>query len=465
MYGPVLMSRVSIAFLVAVAACGGAPRPSPPPTAPPEATRYREQVAAQIKPLLDAELVSGVVVGLYDVGKLEVHGFGTGPGGKPPDGTTLFELGSVTKLYTAILFADAVQRREVELETPLSELLPPGVTAPIRDKVAITLKHLALHTSGLPRVPPSLQGQLAGPDPYAMYSEDQLYSDLIRAELEATPGTRISYSSWGTGVLGFVLGRKLGGGYAKALTDRVLTPLALKDTFITVPAAAASRRATGTNEDLAPVPPWTFDALAGGGALISTVRDQLQLIELELDAAEGGTLPLRRAMKLAQEPQIERTGDNMGLGWQIDSAGRFWQNGGTGGFRAFVSFDPKTKRGVVILASTSSSLIDRLSDAMYQILETPDAPPAPVTLAGTAEQLAPFVGSYDLTGTKLNVVANGKRLYLEAEGEPRRRLLPLSTHEFWIDSLQTAVIFEKTGDKVERVVFAVAGRTVSATRM
>lgn len=455
------MPRWSIVLVVA--ACSHSPPAiAPPPVIAPDAGRHREQVEAQVQPLLDAELVSGLVVGLYDDGKTEIYGFGTGPNNAAPDGTTLFELGPITKIYTSLLLADAVQRREIEFDTPIAELLPPGVTVPVRDQAVITLKHLALHSSGLPRLPPSLVTHSADPDPYATYGEDALYHDLIQTELETTPGTQISYSNYGAGLLGFALGKKLGGGYAKALADRVLGPLELKDTFVAAPAALDARRAAGTNDDLAKAARWTFDALAGAAALVSTARDQLRLIEVELDAAAGGSLALRHAMKLTQEPQLDRSGDNEGLGWMIDRAGRYWHNGGTGGFHAFVGFDPKTKRGVVLLASTATSLIDRLADAMYQVLD--NAPPPPAKLA-TAADLAPYAGTYELSGTKLAVVADGKRLYLEGPGEPRHRMAPISDHEFWIEVLQSVAVFEKDGDKVARVVFGIGGHMLVAARV
>jgi CubicO group peptidase (beta-lactamase class C family) len=454
------MPRWSIVLVLA--ACSHPAHVAPPPAFVPEGGRHHEQVEAQVQPFLDAELISGLVVGLYDSGKTEVYGFGAGPNHAPPDGATLFELGPATKIYTSLLLADAVQRREIDLDTPLAEVLPPGVTAPIRDKVAITLKHLALHSAGLPRLPPSLNGHAGDPDPYGHYNEDSLYKDLIRTELESTPGTQVVYSNYGGGLLGFALGRKLGGGYAKLLTDRVLKPLELRDTFLTVPAAAAARRAVGTTEDLAKAAPWTFDALAGAAALVSTAHDQLRLISAEIDAADGGSLVLRRAMKLTQEPQLDRTGDNLGLGWMIDSAGRYWHNGSTGGFHCYVGFDPKTRHGIVLMASTATALIDRLSDAMYKVLD--GAPPPPPKFPGAAE-LAPFAGTYELSGTKLQVVADGKRLYLEGPGEPRHRLSPISDHEFWLEALQSIAVFEKEGDKVTRVLFGVGDHMLVAPRV
>jgi D-alanyl-D-alanine-carboxypeptidase/D-alanyl-D-alanine-endopeptidase len=340
-------------------------------------------------------------------------------------------------------------------------LLPPGVTVPTRDKVAITLQHLATHTSGLPRLPPSLIPRAAEPDPYAGYGEDALYQDLIHTQLEVAPGTRVEYSNYGVGLLGVALGRKIGGGYAAAIKTRVLEPLGLRDTFVSVPASLEPRRAQGTTDDLQPTPPWTFDAIAGAGALISTARDQLKLIDAELDAAAGSRAVLRAPMRLTQE-RIDEGGRTAGLGWVIDGSDRFWHNGGTGGFHSFVGFDPKTRRGIVILASSSTTLIDRLADALYQVLE--GTPPVP-TAFPTAEAIASFAGSYDLAGIKLQVIADGKRLYVEGQGEPRRRMLPISDHEFLIEAIQALAVFEKDGDKVARLVFVIGKQHITAPRV
>lgn len=460
------MSR-RLALLLVVAACGGPaapPSPVKPPAIPSDPDGpHRGQVAAQVQPFLDAEVVGGLVVGLYDAGKLEIYGFGAGPDGKPPTGGTLFELGSVTKVYTSLLLADAVQRREVALDTEVATLLPPGTTVPTRDKTAITLAHLALHTSGLPRMPPALvkAGERSPqPDPYAGYGADQLYQDLVRTELDAVPGTRIVYSNYGAGLLGHALGHKLGAGYAAALRDRVLAPLGLRETYLGFPPGAA--RAEGTNEDLKPVVPWSFDALAGAGALVSNARDQLRMIDAQLAAVAGGKGPLRGPMRLTHEVQAQELGAPSGLGWAIDRDGRYWHNGGTGGFHAFVGFDPRLRRGVVLLASTSTSLVDRLATSMYEILDgKPATPPA----FPTPEELAPLVGTYDLMGTKVAVEVAGKRLYVNGPGEPPVRLLPLTKTEFFIEPLQAVVVFEREGDKVARLAFSIGGQLVKAPRV
>ena len=453
-----------LAVLFAVAACGSSQGRVAAPAHPAHADAdpdgpHRAAVTAQVKPLIDGQVVSGLVVGLYDAGKLEIYGFGKGPGGAPPNGHTLFEIGSLTKIYTELLFADSVQRREVAFDTPLSELLPPGVTAPTREDAVITLQELALHSSGLPPEPHSVKPNAA--NPYAGYNEDALYADLVQTQLEAKPGTQIVFSNFGIGVLGFVLGKKLGTGYPRAVEQRVLAPLGLHDTYFQVPVAASARRITGTNSDLAPVPSWTWNAMVSAGGLVSTARDQLALIEAELDAASGSKQPLRGAMRLTQESELDKQGANVGLGWQIDAHG-YWHESGTGGFHSFIGFDPKTRRGIVILASTSVALVDRLSDALWKVLEGGSVP-APLVVP-TPEQLAPLVGHYDFAGTKVAITAKGNRLYLEGDGS-RIRLVPFSDHEFWIEELQAAAVFEKEGDKIGRVVFFSGEHQLPAKRI
>jgi len=449
-------------ILLAVAACSGSATPVAKPKPTDVDGPHKAAVGVQVKPYFDGEIVTGLVIGLYDAGKLEVYGFGKGPDGKPPTADTLFELGSVTKIYTGLLLADAVQKKEVELDTALAELMPPGVTVPTKDKTVITLRHLVLHSAGLPRLPPSIVS--TSPNPYGAYTEDILFRDLIGTSLESTPGTQIVFSNYGSGLLGFVLGKKIGGGYAAALQARVLTPLHLDSTFFTVPATVAARRATPSNDDLVSVPAWTWtDALGGAGALTSSARDQLKLIDAELDAAAGSKGTLRGAMRFTQEEQLaERPSENAGLGWLIDPAGRHIHNGGTAGSRSFIGIDTKTRRGVIVLASTNTSLVDRLGGIMFDVLDNTVKPPGALP---TAAQLATYAGNYDFTGTKLAVVVANNRLYIEGPGEPRHRLVPVTDVAFWIEALQAVAFFHKDGDAVKQVVFQVGDRQLVAPRV
>ena len=457
--------RVWLPVVFAFTACHGGPAARPLARAAADVDPvgpHKDAIAEIVKPFIDGEIVSAMVIGVYDNGKQEIYGFGAGPGGKAPTGRSLFEIGSVTKVFTSLMLADAVQRKEVDLDTPISELLPPGVTVPTADKKVITLKHLALHSSGLPRLPPSLANAASLADPYGKYHEDALYADLNQTALESPPGTQVVYSNYGSGLLGFGLGRKLGGGYAAALTARVLKVLELRDTYVDVPDAQLGRRVPGSSDDLAPAAPWTWDVLAGAGGIVSDAHDLLALTIAELDAAQGGERPLVHAMKLSQESQLEHQGDNEGLGWMIDAGGRFWHNGATGGYHTFVGFDTKARRAIVILVATQITPIDHLADLLYGVLEgKPLAPPQ----FPRASAFAKYAGGYDFSGTKIEVIAEGKRLYIAGPGEPRHRLVPLSDHEFWVEELQGIAVFERDAQNKLEVVFVVNNHSITAPRI
>jgi hypothetical protein len=188
----------------------------------------------------------------------------------------------------------------------------------------------------------------------------------------------------------------------------------------------------------------------------------LKLVDAELDAAAGGkTLPLRRAIALTQEPQLRDSDNNTGLGWQIDRDGLYWHNGGTGGFHSFVGFDPKTKRGIVILASTSTSIVDGLSHKLYKILA---GEKLQHLRAPTAADLAPYAGTYDFAGQPFAVIAQGKRVYVQGTGEPKERLIPVAERTFWLESAQALVVFERDGDKVARAIIMIGDKRIAAPR-
>jgi D-alanyl-D-alanine-carboxypeptidase/D-alanyl-D-alanine-endopeptidase len=187
----------------------------------------------------------GLVVGLL-VGD-ECHCLGYGKvaedSARPPDAGTVFEIGSITKVFTALLLADQVVERAVVLTEPLQALLP-EVRIPMRGR-PLTLLDLATHSSGLPRLPPGLvrQAWRHQDDPYARFTEDDLRAALEGVRLRREPGGRWSYSNFGAAVLGHALARRAGTTYARLLAERVTGPLGLVDTVVEVrPATGRCRR-------------------------------------------------------------------------------------------------------------------------------------------------------------------------------------------------------------------------------
>jgi serine-type D-Ala-D-Ala carboxypeptidase/endopeptidase len=461
-------AQAALALLLAsLVACS---HPASSPTTPTPATPrdpvgpHAAAVAAQIQPYFDAELLSGAVVGLVDGDHTEIYGYGRRTDDKDadrPDGRTVFEIGTLTQVFTSILLADAVARGEVAFDLPVANLVPLGVTVPTAEGQVITLEMLATHRSGLPGMPRSLALKQFAADPYNGYDADQLYLDLVAGRLEAVPGTIVHYSSWGVGLLGFVLARKIGMSYSEALVDRVAKPLGLDDTRVDVSAAMTARLATGHTEDLAPVPPWHFSSMAGAAGLHSTVQDLTRVIHAELAAAKAGKGPLADRLRATQEIRVPADPRSLGLGWWIEKDGRYWHNGASGGHHVFLELDPARGVGVVVIASTSSSLVDRLGGALMDLMT--GAPPKPIVFPDPAT-FKPLAGRYKIGDTDATVEVRGKRLYLVQPGQPPTRLEPLSPTEFFIEEIQAPLAFELEQGKVMGLVIFVGGQRLEGKR-
>jgi serine-type D-Ala-D-Ala carboxypeptidase/endopeptidase len=294
----------------------------------------------------------------------------------PLDANSIFEIGSVTKVFTATLLADMVEQGLVRLDDPVQGHLPEDVRLPIHGR-PITLCDLATQTSGLPRLPPGLfrRSLRRRHDPYADFSEQDLLDALARTRPKGTPGVRLRYSNFGVGLLGYVLARRARTSYGQLVRDRICTPLALADTGIEVADDASGRFADGHNRRGRMVPHWHLDALAGAGGLRSTVNDLLHFLALHLTEP---TTRLARAAHATHTPQARRGRLEQGLGWvslplRGDPRRTLWHNGGTGGFRSFLGFVPETNVGVVVLSNSARSV-----DAMgFRILESISRAPQP----------------------------------------------------------------------------------------
>lgn len=132
---------------------------------------------------------------------------GTAPeaGGMPPE-KLVFEIGSITKVFTGLLLAQAVVEKKVTLEKTLGSLLAGQVKFVDPRVAAITLKQLATHTSGLPRMPDNMGADATEEDPFANYDEKLLLNFLSTAKLEGEGPFSCSYSNLGMGLLGYLLG-------------------------------------------------------------------------------------------------------------------------------------------------------------------------------------------------------------------------------------------------------------------
>ncbi len=305
---------------------------------------------------------AALVIGVHQRGRNWVGGYGTVGAtvdGRKPDGDTIFEIGSITKVFTGIALGDAVERGVVQLDDPLAALLPAEVnveSGPVRE---VTLKQLATHSAGVPRLPADFweQAKENEANPYAGYTTAELFASLQSLKLNRAPGSGYEYSNYGTALLGQALAAKQGVTYAKLLQTSVLDPVGLTDTALVVPEASTARFVGGYSPKGESTVNWDFDAFAPAGGLRSTANDLLKFIRIALAPGDD---PLGRALKRSLQVQSEVSGQKLGLGWHqlttLEGLTLWWHNGGTGGYVSYLGLDPANQTGVIVLANYGDAL-------------------------------------------------------------------------------------------------------------
>jgi CubicO group peptidase (beta-lactamase class C family) len=425
-----------------------------------------------IQAIADERVSSGRAVGLVvatiDRGKTRVYTAGSsGAEGVRLDGNTVFEIGSITKVFTAALLADMVARGEVRLDDPISKYLPASVKVPSRNGRQITLVDLSTQFSGLPRLPDNMSPK-DDRNPYADYGVDQLYAFLSEYALTRDIGERYEYSNLGVGLLGHILALRAGRSYEELLIERIFEPLGMRDTRIALTPGMSRRLARGHDETGAPTANWDLPTLAGAGALRSTANDMLKFLKANLDSART---PVARALATTRVPRRDVPGGplQVGLGWHILSPfGQpiVWHNGGTGGYRAFIGLDHRNQRGVVVLSNKSISP----DDIGIHILEprsplTP-APKARKEVAVDPAVLDSYVGVYELSPAfSITITREGAGLALQATGQPKLQLFAESPTEFFLKIVDAQIVFAKDASgKVTRLILHQAGQSMPGVK-
>jgi CubicO group peptidase (beta-lactamase class C family) len=391
----------------------------------------------------------GIVVGTLDEKGRAVIGYGkpAKDGNGTLDGDTVFEIGSITKVFTSLLLADMVERGEVKLDDPVSKFLPASVTVPSHNGHQITLLDLSMQISGLPRLPDNLKP--ADPaNPYADYDAPKLYDFLSRYKLPRDIGEKYEYSNLGVGLLGHALALKAGLSYEQLVRTRILEPLGMTSTSVTLSDSERQRLATGYDAALNPVKNWDLDALAGAGALRSTANDMLKFLAANLEFTDT---PLKAAMRRMRAVHRETGMPDLeiAMAWHISEkygTNIFWHNGGTAGYRSFAGFDPAKKSGVVILCNTAFDS----DDLGYHILESQyplakySAPKQRIEAVLDPKILDTYVGEYELAPTfKIKITREGARLFAQATAQPAFEIFAEKEGEFFLKVVDAQITFSK----------------------
>jgi serine-type D-Ala-D-Ala carboxypeptidase/endopeptidase len=380
-----------------------------------------------------------MVIGITESKRHLSVSYGRRAGG-PVSEKTIFEIGSITKLFTALLLSDMANRGEVGLDDAVAALLPAGTRVPVRNGKVITLRDLASHYSGLPRVPPDLGRQDHPDDPYVGYTTEKLYQFLATHKLIRTPGDSFEYSNLGVGLLGHALVLRAGASdYESLIRSRILDPLRMDDTVIAIPSRQIDNIASGHDDSLDPVSNWNFGVLAAAGAFRSNLSDLLRF----MDALYDPDSPISSMIGPLITP---RNQGGLELGAPHPNGGiAISHSGGTGGFRSFVRCIPEWKRGVAIL---SNACIDAVVDLGAHVLDPrcglnwyrKEVPVDPACLAR-------LVGRYRLRPNWVfEVTSTADRLYIRLADQPALRAFPLSEWRFFYKCVGAQVTFEPRED-------------------
>lgn len=362
----------------------------PIPAAAADEATIRAVVDASIRPLMAEHDVPGMAVAVTVDGRTIFLNYGVASRehGTAVSEATLFELGSITKLFTGTLALYAQELGALSIDDHPGQYVSELKGAPI-DKA--TLLHLGTYTAGgLP-----LQFPAEVEDHGSMLAYFKGWTP------DAAPGQQRRYSNPSIGLLGYVTGLAMGTGFPDAVEARLLPALGMSDSYIRVPEEAAAHYAWGYSKANMPVRvnPGVFADEAYG--VKSTAADMIRFVQANIDPA-GLEAPLARAISGTHAPLFDVGAMTQGLGWEQyawptrveqlldgNSHAIIWEpnpakarasaepssravllnkTGSTNGFGAYVALVPTRKIGIVMLANRNYPIPARVRTA-HTILE------------------------------------------------------------------------------------------------
>lgn len=280
---------------------------------------------------------------------------------------SIFEIGSITKVFTAVLLADFITESKIGPTDKLQDYFD----FDLKEAGKITLTQLASHTSGLPRLPSNFDFSSANShDPYKNYTATMLNSYLKNhLTLDHQPGTQYAYSNLGTGLLGYILTLNTQTPFEDLLRHRIFDKYGMHRSSTNTPTNNASV-VKGLNPEGGITSSWNFDVLAGAGAVRSCTADLAQFMVANFDSANTVLSRTHKPLFKVND-QLE-----IGSGWHIirlnDKRKVLGHSGGTGGFTSSMAVDISRSEGVVILSNVSTfhSNANLINELCFELLET-----------------------------------------------------------------------------------------------
>ncbi len=331
-----------------------------------------KEVDKAVQPYMELPQTCGLSVGVLKDGKIYFYDYGETKrnGKKLPASNTIFEIGSISKTFTSILLADAIETGKIKLDDPINKYLPDSIHALEFNGTPITIRTLANHTSGISPLPNNLVlNAETNPNPYKDYDDKKMFSFYKTFTPVRKPGEKYEYSNLAVATLGVILERINKKTYEQLIVEKICDPLQMNDTRQYIRRNDSARFAKGYNESGADNSQWDFKAFAGAGSIRSTVADLLKYAKANLDEAPAS---LNKDIQLTHEVTFTDGKNKLGLGWHYIKPGTdevIFHNGGTGGYRTYLAVNLQKKFAVVILSNTSIGT-EKVGNELMKWLET-----------------------------------------------------------------------------------------------
>lgn len=358
----------------------------------------------------------------------------------------IFEIGSLTKLFTAHLTLLLAEEQLLSLDDPVQKYFP-TVSFPTYGEVQITIRHLLTHTSGLkdPVQENYYNSENGNTVPMADYTLAELYHYIPKIKLGFMPGTKALYSNLSYGLIGHILEKITKKKYITLLREKIFIPFGMHDTFLEVPTSLSERKIQGTAAGV-DVPYWEIPYLPAFGALKSTARDLAIYLRHYLNASPHSSLLKNLLIPYVELDQLPISGT---IGWTIDKryGGHLYAaSGKTLGFSCFMGFCPVKKTGIIILTDASEL------DALGHYFLNPLFPLSPLykAISLSSESLQKFSGTYSSEQNKVTIAVKGETLVLDVPNERPLVLSPMSENRFFIKYLFSSpqwLYFEEDTEK------------------
>ena len=371
----------------------------------------------------------------------------------------LFEIGSITKVFTGLLLAQAVERGDLSLADSLAKLLKGTVNFQSTATAAITLRQLITHSSCLPRSPNAIRESLSSENPYANFTREDIWADLGQVKLESPAPCIAGYSNFGMAVVGEILSDHYKMPWIDLITTRITEPLGMKDTMQTL-GPKTTRLAQGYN-NLAKINGWDFKAMAGAGALRSTLSDML-IFSKAMMAGRNGPLGL------AAERMLQPLGrfQSSQIGYSVFIRGpenrrTYMHDGLTGGYRAQWLISPSTQEAVITLAGNSHAPISRMHAQLLAGLYPSDI----AASAQTQSNVNAYSGVFRIDkNSTLSFVAQDAKLYRRFTGGGYRAVKPAGPDNFVDEDFAAQYAFKRSNGEVTGVLYIQGGGDLTALK-